>query len=66
MSGMKIGLKGTEVRKELGVLGWIPAKPVFSCFSNAIVECHLSQKDLSVDVFPMPVFMDLQVFYNSL
>lgn len=69
MSGMKIALTGANVRKELDVLlnSDESTLNLFSAvFSDAIIECHPSQKDLSVDFFPIPVFMDMQVFYNSL
>lgn len=66
---MKVALRGAKVRKELDVLlnsGESMLNLFSAVFSNAIIECHPSQKDLSVDFFPVPVFMDMQVFYNSL
>lgn len=69
MSGMKIALSGARVKKELDVL-LISDESVLNLFSavfsNAIIECHPSQKDLSIDFFPVPVFMHMWVFYKFL
>lgn len=62
MSGMKTDLRGAKMKKEPDVLFTSDESMLnlFSAaFSNAIIECHPSQKDLSIDFFPVPVFMNM-------
>lgn len=62
MSRMKTALRGAKVKKELSVLLTSDESMLnlFSdVFSNAIIECHPRQKDLSIDFFPVAVFMHI-------
>lgn len=68
MSGLKIALQEAKMRKELNVLlnSDESMLNLFSTvFSNAIIKCYPSQKDLSVDFFPVPALISMQIFYNK-